>query len=325
MYIRTLWMWLLPLTLCSIAMSNTSASEIDFPTRPITLIMPFPAGGGSDLLARVVAEKMGEILGNAIVVQNKDGAAGAVGMRQVAHAKPDGYTMGMSGVGTSILLGALGRPGAAQLDQELTVVGEMGTTGMVIAASPKIPVKSLNELFSYLQEHKNLTYGSGGVGTPGHIGMEALLKQAKASMVHVPYRGGSPLINDLLGGHVDVAVIGIPPAVDLIKADKISALTQTGAQRSELLPNLATAEEQGFNNFQIQLFNMLMVPVKTPQERIKRISDALRGAMSDVHVKSVLREQGIQTTPTTVAEARAFLDDQRKLWAHMMSLAGKIE
>ncbi len=184
------------------------------------LVVPFPPGGSTDIAGRVIGEKMSEILKQPIIVENRAGAAGAVGIRMVATAQPDGYTLGVSGVGPSAILWALGRE-IGYDPANLTYIGHMGSTALLLGARTDLNVKSFAALIALAKSKPGeISYGTSGAGSPGHLAMELLLSKAGVKMNHVPYKGNAPLLNDLVGQHVDIGVLTMPGTPEQIKAGK---------------------------------------------------------------------------------------------------------
>ena len=300
-----------------------TAAAQDFPAKPITLIIPFPAGGATDIAGRVLAERMAISLKHPIVVDNRAGAAGAIGIKAVATAAPDGYTLGVSGVGTTALLEPLGRNLGFSPGSDLTYLGHMGSSAMLIAAKTDLGPKSLPELIALAgSKPAQLTYGTSGIGSPGHLAMEWLLLDAGIKMQHLPYRGNAPLLNDLVGKHVDLGVLTIPGTSDQVKADNIVPIAVTGTARSDELPDVPTARETGVRDFAAELWNVLVAPKDTPQPIVDKISSALAEAMKDPGVQARFKANGLVPVTMTPAETRAFVDNERAKWADVVKKSG---
>ncbi|MCA8908506.1 MAG: tripartite tricarboxylate transporter substrate binding protein [Rhodospirillaceae bacterium] len=304
-------------------MSAGAALAQDYPDGPVTLVVGFPPGGSTDVVARILAENMSETLGQPVLVENRPGASGTVGIAYVATSEPDGYTLGVSGLGSSILVAATGRDTGYDIDSQLDIVGVMGTLGLVIAGRTGLEPQTLEELLQYAADHPGeLTYGSSGVGTPGHLAMEYLLSLADVEMLHIPYQGNTPLMNDVLGGHVDIALLTTPGSAEQVRAGGIYPYAVTSPERSPLMPEVPTVMESGFEGFTATLWNLLVTPQGTPEDVQMRLSEALNTAMQDADVLAAYAEQGLAPTITTPAEATAFLDQEREKWEGVIAALG---
>ncbi|MCB2101431.1 MAG: tripartite tricarboxylate transporter substrate binding protein [Rhodobacterales bacterium] len=302
--------------------AGTAMAE-DYPTKPVTFVVGFPPGGSTDVVARILAKHMTDTLGQPVLVENRPGAGGSVGIGHVAKSDPDAYTLGVSGVGASILINALGRNTGYDFDKELDVIGVMGTLGLVIAGRTGLEQKTLPELIQYAKDNPGkLTYGTSGVGTPGHLAMAYLLSLAKVDMLHIPYKGNTPLMNDVLGGHVDVAVLTTPGAAEQVRAGGIIAYAVSSPERSPLMPNVPTVIEGGFEGFTATLWNLLVAPKGSPEGAKMRLSEALNKAMQDADVLASYAKQGLAPTITTPAQAQTFYETERAKWDKVIADAG---
>lgn len=308
------------------ALNVGAASAQEFPSQPITLVVGFPPGGSTDVVARILAEHMTTTLGQPVVVENRPGAGGTVGIAHVAASDPDGYTLGVSGVGASILVAAMGRDTGYDFDAELDVVGVMGTLGLVIAGRNGLEATTLPELIATAAaDPEALSYGSSGVGTPGHLAMEYLLDEAGVEMLHIPYQGNTPLMNDVLGGHVDVALLTTPGAAEQVRAGGIVAYAVSSPERSPLMPEVPTVAEGGFDGYSATLWNLLVTPEGTPDDVQAALSEALNAAQQDATVLEAFASAGLAPTLTSPAEATQFLEDERALWSGVIEQLGIAE
>lgn len=304
-------------------MASAAAVAQSWPERPVTLVVGFPPGGSTDVVARILAEHMSDTLGQPVLVENRPGAGGTVGIAHVANADADGYTLGVSGVGASILLAAMDRDTGYDIDEQLDIVGVMGTLGLVIAGRNGLEETTLKELIQHAAENpEDLAYGSSGVGTPGHLAMEYLLSIADVEMLHIPYQGNTPLMNDVLGGHVDVALLTTPGAAEQVRAGGMFPFAVSSPERSSLMPEVPTVIESGYEGFTATLWNLLVTPKGTPAQIQTRLSDALNAAMQDEEVLSSYAEQGLAATLTTPEQATAFLSEERTKWIGVIADAG---
>jgi tripartite-type tricarboxylate transporter receptor subunit TctC len=211
--------WCLPLLACGLAAAATPGwAQGDYPTRPITLVVPYAAGGGNDIMARVAAEKMSPLLGQQIVIENRGGAGGSIATRAVAKAAPDGYTLVLGGTGTLAINPSLYNNVGYDPRKDFEPVGLIGTSALVLVVHPSVPAKDIKELIAYAKANpRKLTYASAGVGSGIHLAAEYFRFQAGIDMIHVPYKGSGPALNDLVGGHVSMYFSSMPPAIALVK------------------------------------------------------------------------------------------------------------
>ncbi|WP_299814138.1 tripartite tricarboxylate transporter substrate binding protein [uncultured Roseibium sp.] len=295
----------------------------DYPTQPITLVVGFPPGGSTDVVARILAGHMSNTLGQPVLVENRPGAGGTVGISHVASSDPDGYTLGVSGVGASILIDALGRDSGYDIDNDLDVIGVMGTLGLVIAGRNGLEAQTLPELMEFAKANPEaLTYGSSGVGTPGHLAMEYLKSLAGVDMLHIPYKGNTPLLNDVVGGHVDIAMLTTPGAAEHVRAENIQPFAVSSPDRSSLMPDVPTVIEGGFEGYTATLWNLLVAPKGTPADVQAKLSDALNEAMKDVRVVGEFATKGLAPTISSPEQATQFLHDERSKWIGVIETAG---
>ncbi len=305
------------------ALSATLASAADYPSQPVKLVVGFPPGGSTDVVARILAEHMTGTLGQPVVVENRPGAGGTVGIGHVASSDPDGYTLGVSGVGASILIDALGRETGYDIDADLDIIGVMGTLGLVIAGRKGLEATTLPELMEFAKANpEELTYGSSGVGTPGHLAMEYLKTVAGVDLLHIPYKGNTPLMNDVLGGHVDIALLTTPGAAEQVRAGGIQPFAVSSPDRSPLMPDVPTVIEGGFEGYTATLWNLLVTPAGTPADVQMKLSEALNAAMQDAGVLEAYASKGLAPTLTSPEEASAFHASERAKWKEVIEAAG---
>lgn len=299
-----------------------AAQAQDYPAKVITLIVPFPPGGSTDIAGRLLGEKMSDILKQPIVIDNRVGAAGAIGIRTVATAAPDGYTLGVSGVGPSAILLALGRD-IGYDPSALTYIGHMGSTALLLGARPDLNVKSLADLTALAKSKPGaLTYGTSGAGSPGHLAMELLLTKVGARMSHVPYRGNAPLLNDLIGRHVDVGVLTMPGTPEHVKGGKVQGLVALGGERTSDLPDLPTVKEAGIPDYAVELWNVLVAPKGLPQPIVDKLAAALAAAMADPEVRKKLEASGIIPVTLSPAKTRELVEREKGIWTDVVKSTG---
>lgn len=266
----------------------TSAQAQEFPNRPIRLVVPFPAGGGTDVVARAVAPKMSEILGQSIVVDNRAGAGGNVGAELVAKASPDGYTilLAASTVAVNVTL----MPDLPfDPRKDFTPIVLLLTNQSVLVVNPKLPAGNVKEFIALAKSKPGtLTYGSSGNGSGAHLAGEMFKIMAGVNLTHVPYKGAAPAMNDLIAGHIDAMIIDLAVAMPQIKGGKIKALAIGSAQRFEALPDVPTISEAGVREYEISGLMGLVAPSGTPREAIARLNDAANRALQTPEVRQQL-------------------------------------
>ena len=285
--------------------------------QPIKLVAVFPPGGSVDQVARILAPVLQQRLGQSVVVDNKGGASGAIGTGAVVNAPADGYTFAVvfdtHGVNPSLMPNL-----PYDTKRDLTTVALIGTGAMVITTAASTPHKTFADVVKAAQGGGSLSYGSIGSGSLGHLAVTMLSKGAKLDLVHVPYRGGGPLMNDALAGHVPLAVGSVFLSKPHIDSGKLRALAVTTSQRSANLPGVPTVAESGFAGFDAPAWWAVLAPAKTPPEIVKRLNDEINAALKTAEVADKLTAQGIVVNIGTPAAAQAFIDKQIDTWAKVV-------
>ena len=300
-----------------------AAAAQDYPTRPVALVSPFPPGGSVSLVARIVAEKMGETLGQSIVVENRGGAGGTIGARSVAKSPPDGYTLLLGYTGT-LAIGPSMYPNAGfDPRKDFAPVGRIGTAPTLLVVHPSVPVHSVAELIAYAKANPGkLNFGSAGIGTVGHLAGELMATMAGLRLVHVPYKGTGPAITDLLGGHIPMMFTPVPTAHAQAESGLLRALAVTGAERSSLLPNVPTVAESGLPGYEAALRYGLVAPAGTPRATIERLNKELRTALAAEDVRSRLAADGAEVLPSTPEQYAADIDREEATWSKVVNALG---
>jgi len=300
-----------------------AAAAQDYPTRPVVLVSPFPPGGSVSLVARIVAEKMGETLGQSIVVENRGGAGGTIGARSVAKSPPDGYTLLLGYTGT-LAIGPSMYPNAGfDPRKDFAPVGRIGTAPTLLVVHPSVPVHSVAELIAYAKANPGkLNFGSAGIGTVGHLAGELMATMAGLRLVHVPYKGTGPAITDLLGGHIPMMFTPVPTAHAQAESGLLRALAVTGAERSSLLPNVPTVAESGLPGYEAALRYGLVAPAGTPRAIIERLNKELRTALAAEDVRSRLAADGAEVLPSTPEQYAADIDREEATWSKVVNALG---
>ncbi len=304
-----------------------SVRAADYPTRPITLVVPFPPGGSTTVMAHNVADKLSTTLGQPIVVENRGGAGGTIGTRFVAKAPPDGYTILLSYTATMAIAPAMNANAGYDPLKDFAPIGMIGAAPSVLVVHPSMPVHSVVELIAYAKKAPApLQYGSPGVGTVNHLAGEYLANEAGIKLLHVPYKGNGPALTDLLGGHIPMMFVPIPVAIGNIKAGTLRGLAIASAKRSNLLPDLPTLVESGIPNFEVALRYGLVAPAGTPRAVIVLLNKELNSALATEDVKSRLATEGAEALPGTPEAYAADIGGEEKKWGGLVKKLGlKVE
>jgi tripartite-type tricarboxylate transporter receptor subunit TctC len=311
------------LTLLAVALAASPAAAQDYPSRPITLIVPYAAGGGNDVMARVAAEKMSKTLGQQVVVENRGGAGGSIATRQIAKSPPDGYTLGLGGTGTLAINPTLYPNVGYDPRKDFAPVGLIATSALVVVVHPSLPVRTIPELIALAKkEPGKLTFASAGTGSGIHLAADYFATLAGIKLTHVPYKGSGPALTDLIGGHVSMYFSSLPPAVGLMRDGKVRALAVTGAKRSPLFPDLPTVAESGLPGYEAVLHYGIVAPAGTPKPAIDKLSAALREAVMSEDLKQKLARDGAEPLPSTPAEYAADIDREETKWSAIVKKSG---
>ena len=295
----------------------------DYPTRPITLIVPYAAGGGNDVMARIVADKMGAALGQPIVVENRGGAGGSIATRAVAHAPADGYTLGLGGTGTLAIDPTLYPNVGYDPRKDFAPIGLIATSALVVLVHPSVPAKTIPELIALAkQEPGKLAYASAGVGSGIHLGAELFAYMAGIKLTHVPYKGSAPALTDLLGGHVQIYFSSLPPAIGLVQDGKVRALAVTGPERSKIFPDLPTVAEAALPGYAAVLHYGIVAPARTPKPVVDKLAAALSTAIASPDVARKIATDGAEIMGMTPAEYAADIDREEAKWSEVVRRSG---
>jgi tripartite-type tricarboxylate transporter receptor subunit TctC len=263
--------------------------------KPVTLIVPFTAGGSVDFIARQVATKLGERLNQTVVIENVAGAGGAIGLQKAVNAAPDGYTL-VAGPDSAIAIGKLANPAAYRFDplKDLVPVGMLNTAPMLLVARTDLPIKNYADFVKLAKaEPGKYTYATSGVGTVLHLAMEQLKQRSGIFVTHVPYRGGAQIANDVMGKQVDLAMLVSASSIPHVRAGSLKALGVTGKQRIASLPDVPTFDEMpGLKGYDVVTWTGLFAPKGTPAAIVARLNEALNDALKDPEVRARLAEQG---------------------------------
>jgi tripartite-type tricarboxylate transporter receptor subunit TctC len=308
--------------------SGASAQDTgSYPNRPITLVVPFAPGGGNDIMARLMAEHMSRSLGHQVVVENRPGAGGNTGTRQVARSAPDGYTMVLAFTGTMGINPALYANVGYDPNKELAPIGSIATASSVLVVHPSVPANNLRELIAYAKANPGqINYASSGVGTVVHVATEMLADAAGISIKQIPYRGTGPALSDLLGGHVKMMMPPIPTVISQVKSGTLRALGVTSKERSPLMPDVPTISEAGLADFASEQRYGLLVPAGTPRPVIERLNKELRAALADESIRKRIIDDGAMPLPDSPEDYAAAIVEDQKTWGGIVRKLGlKVE
>jgi tripartite-type tricarboxylate transporter receptor subunit TctC len=316
--------WRIPCLAVLVALAAPlAASAQDYPARPIMLVSPFPPGGSVSLVARIVAEKMSETLGQSIIVENRGGAGGTIGARLVAKSPPDGYTLLLGYTGTLAIGPSLYANAGFEPRKDFAAVGRIGSAPTMLVVHPSFPAHSVAELIAYAKAHPGqVNYGSAGIGTVGQLAGALLATMAGVELVHVPYKGTGPAITDLLGGHIPMMFTPIPTAHAQAESGLLRALAVSSAQRSSLLPDLPTVAESGLPGYEAALRYGLVAPAGTPRPIIERLNKELRVALAAPDVRERLATDGAEVLPSSPEEYAADIDREETTWSKVVNALG---
>lgn len=290
-----------------------SAWGQDYPARQLRLLVPYTAGGGTDLAARVVMKKLSEQLGQPIVVENKPGGGAALAYIELLRSKPDGYTL-TTGSGVTSLLNVLNSKLPFDASTELVQVAPLASVPIVLVASNKVPARNLAELIAYGKQHPGLSFGTPGPATPHHLAGVLLASMAGLQMTHVGYRGTAPAVQDVVGGHLPLAIVGLSTAIQFARSGQLKVLGVGSSKRSELAPEIPTLAEGGLKGYDASYWYDICVARGVPQPVVERLHAEITQAVQDRDVRTALTGAGLEPMAVTAEEYRRMLQAERAKW-----------
>jgi tripartite-type tricarboxylate transporter receptor subunit TctC len=301
----------------------TVATAQNYPTRPITLVVPFPPGGSTTIVARIVTDRMADAIGQQFVVDNRGGAGGTLGTRQVAKSAPDGYTIALGYTGTLAIGPSLFPNVGYDVRADFAPIGRIGVAPSALVAHPSFAVHSVAELVAYAKANPGrVNYGSAGIGTVGHVAGEYFAIATGIKLTHIPYKGTGPAITDLLGGHIPLSFSPIPAVHESAKSGLLRMLAVTSAKRSALLADMPTIAESGVPGFDAVLRYGLVAPAGTPRPIIERLNTALRATLASEEVRNRLAIEGAEPLPSTPDEYAVDIDHEETQWSKVIKASG---
>jgi tripartite-type tricarboxylate transporter receptor subunit TctC len=311
------------------ALPNDAAAQEssgDYPARPITIMVPFPAGGGVDAMARIVAERLSAALGQQIIIENRGGAAGVIGTRAAAKAPADGYTLIMSTSGTTSINPSLYAEPGYDVARDFVPIGLIASTPIVVMTHPAFPAKSIAELIAFTRRTGRLDAGTPPPGTENYLAAELFRTMTGLDITIVTYKGTGPLTNDLLGGHISIAFNTLAPALGNIEAGQLRAIAVAAAERSSLLPDVPTAAESGLPGFEAAVRYGLLAPAGTPRAIVDRLNKELRGIAASGEMAKRIAAQGGDALSSTPEDYAADIVRESAKWGPLIRRLGlKVE
>ena len=299
------------------------AAAQDFPTKPINMIVPFSAGGTTDILARIVGQALGNELGQTIIIENKPGAGGNIGGMMAARAPADGYTLFMGTVGTHAINQALYKKMTFDPIKDFAPLSRVANVPNLLVVHPSQPYKTVTELIAYAKAHPGeVNFGSSGSGSSIHLSGELFKSMANVDMVHVPYKGSAPAVTDLLGNQIAIMFDNMPSAIQHVRSGKLRPIAVTTAKRSPELPDVPTIAEAGVPGYEATSWFGLWVPAKTPAPVIEKLHAALAKVLQDPAVAKKIADQGGEVVIETPAQFEAFIKSEAAKWGKVVKESG---
>ena len=303
--------------------AGVTAFAQGYPNKPVRLIAPFAAGSTIDIIGRIIAPKMHEALGQPVIVENRAGAGGMIGMDAVAKSAPDGHTIGIGALGPLAMNPVLYPKTPFDPVRDFAAVSLLATGPVVIAIHPSVPARTLQDLIALAHRQPGqLNFGSPGVGSSPHLTGELFKLITKSDIVHVPYKGNAEAITDLIGGQLTIVFTGVPPVVPLAKAGKVRLLATTGRERIVNLPEIPTIEQAGVKGASVLIWYGVVAPAATPKEILARLNQVIVSAMSQPDVREKFSQQAVDPAASSAAEFGQMISDEYARWGKVIRSAG---
>jgi len=313
-------------TVAALALTNAGVqAEDNYPSRPVQLIIPFAAGGPTDIVGRIMGAKMGQLLGQQIVVEDKAGAGGNIGADFVAKSSPDGYTLLFATVSTNAINPGLYKHMPYDAVRDFAPVGRVGVTPTILMVNPSVPATDVKSLVALIKANPGkYNYGSSGLGSILHLcGEEFKALAGGLDIVHVPYKGSAPMDTDLMGGQITMAFDATPTSLPLSQSGKVRAVGAGMATRLAAMPDLPTLQEQGLKGYECYTWNAVLAPAGTPKPIVDRLNAAINKSLADPVVSGALQKAGIDPTPgSTPASTADFVKTEIAKWAPIIKASG---
>ncbi len=309
--------------LALVTSGTAHAQQTSYPNRPVRVVVPFPPGGLNDVVVRVISQKLGENLGQSIIIENRGGATGTIGTAAVAKATADGYTLLSSGSTTAAVAPHLYSKLPYDQTKDLVGVGRIGAVSSIVLLHPSVPATTMGELIALMKAKPGtINFGSGGSGGSQHIGAELLKTLTGVQMTHVPYKGGGPAMIDLVAGQIAMMIEPMPTALPQMRAGKVKALAVTTPKRSSAIPDLPTVAEAGVPGYDLTIWLGFFAPAGTPREVIEKVNAALADVLRSPEMRDRLAQQGVDPIIDSPEEFSAYVNGELARWGKVVRDSG---
>jgi len=308
--------------LAALALSHAAPAE-DYPSRPVTIVVAFTPGGPSDVLARIIGKRFNEILHQPFIIENRPGSGGNIAAEQVAHSAPDGYTLLMGNNSILATNAALYKKLSYDPEKDFIPISLIGTQANILVVNPSVPAHSMAELIALAKANPGkLNFASSGHGAAAHLAGELFKTEAKINIVHVPYKGAAPALQDVMAGHVQMMFATAASVVGLIRDGKVRALAVTTPRRTAVMPDLPTVDELGIKGFDATTWHGLVAPAGTPKEIIDTLQFSVVEALKDPATRKALMQLGVDIIGSTPAEFEAYIKSEIPKWTAVVKNSG---
>ena len=312
---------MLVISIIALVISFNSQAQ-SYPNQPIRLVIPFAAGGPSDVLARGFSQKLGESLGQPIIIDNKPGAGTNLAADFVAKSKADGYTIFLMMVGTQAINETLYKKLSYNTIKDFSPISLVASSSLMLVANPSVPVKNVADLIAYSKANPGkINFGSSGTGTPLHLGGELFNVQAGTTLNHVPYKGAAPALTDVLGGQIQTAMVGTPAALPFVKTGKLTAIGVTSLKRSSNAPEIPAIAET-LPKFEVELVYAMVAPAGTPKDIINKLNSQLVSILNNPEIKSQLNSKGFDVISSSPEQLGEYIKSEVSKWAPIVKKSG---
>lgn len=304
------------------ALLPSLANAQSYPSQPIKLIIPFAAGGPSDVLARAFVPKLGENLGQPIIIENKPGAGANLAAEYVANSKGDGYTLFLMMVGTQAINETLYKKLNYNVVKDFAPISLVGSSSLMLVANPSVPVKTVSELIAFDKANPGkVSFGSSGAGTPLHLAGELFNTQAGTNILHVPYKGAAPALTDVLGGQIQTAIVGTPAALPYVKPGKLTGLGVTSLKRNSNAPEIPAIAET-LPKFEVELVYAIVAPASTPKAIVDKLNSQLINVLNNPEIKAQLNSRGFDVLTSTPIQTADYIKSEVVKWGPIVRKSG---
>ena len=305
-----------------LALAAPAGAQTAYPQKPIRMVVPFPPGGGTDILARLFGQKMSETLGQQVIIDNRGGAGGTIGTDIAAKAPPDGYTLILVSGSHAINPGLYPKLPYDSVN-DFAPITQLATSPGILVVNPSLPVKSVKDLIALARAKPGqINYASAGSGTPPHLAGELFKVMAKIDMVHVPYKGNAPAFTDVIGGQVSLIFPTMPSAMPFIKSGRLRPIAVTSAKRSPAAPDIPTIAESGLPGYEATSWYGILAPARTPREIVARLHEVLVSIIGSPDMKDKLAAQGLDPVGNTPQQFAAVIKSEIAKWAKVVKASG---